>query len=308
MVASIKVGQTPGPVTLGGQWAFVANMSDGTVTQIERKTGKAVATIAVADPKVLRTQGCAPDSVHAYYSGSWGWRLCDTPYAIGWDGSSLWALDNGNQQLVRIDPSTHKTAEHVALPGMGWSVAFRDGKGWVTGWNDHALYVVDLATRKLADVVTDLDHGPAMLAAGAGSVWVICVRGDGIGHLDRIDLATDKVTGRYDIEWFSTAVITASGAVYVRGTYGGDISRINASTGKVEWTQPGPGFIGRQGIDELGASSTGVWLSGPTTARIDPATGQIADRIPTPSSSVTAAENEIWLMQLTGSAAEFKWK
>ena len=158
------------------------------------------------------------------------------------------------------------------------------------------------------DVVTDLDHGPAMLAAGAGAVWVICVRGDGIGHLDRIDPATDKVTGRYDIEWFSTAVITASGAVYVRGTYGGDISRINASTGRVEWTQPGPGFIGRQGIDELGASSTGVWLSGPTTARIDPATGQIADRIPSPSSSVTAAENEIWLMQLTGSAAEFKWK
>jgi hypothetical protein len=129
MVASVTVGQTPGPVTLGGQWAFVANMSDGTVTQIERKTGKAIATISVADPKVLRAQGCAPDSVHAYYSGSWGWRLCDTPYAIGWDGSSLWALDNGNQQLVRIDPSTHQTAERVALPGMGWSVAFGDGKG-----------------------------------------------------------------------------------------------------------------------------------------------------------------------------------
>src|SRR6202022_782211 len=109
--ASVKVGQTPGPVTLGGQWAFVANMSDGTVTQIERKTGKAVATISVADPKVLRAQGCAPDSVHAYYSGSWGWRLCDTPYAIGWDGAGAWAVHNRNAQLVPIDPSPHKTAE-----------------------------------------------------------------------------------------------------------------------------------------------------------------------------------------------------
>jgi outer membrane protein assembly factor BamB len=150
-------------------------------------------------------------------------------------------------------------------------------------------------------VVTDLDHGPAMLAAGAGSVWVVCVRGDGLGHLDRIDPATDKVTGRYDIEWFSTAVITANGAVYVRGTYGGDISRINASTGTVEWTQPGPGFIGRQGIDALGASPNGIWLSGPTTARI-------VDRIPSPSSSVTASDNEVWVMQITGSAAEFKSK
>ncbi len=147
MVASTKVGQTPGPITLGGQWAFVANMSDGTVSQIQRSTGKVVATIPVADPKVLRAEGCAPDSVHAYYSGSWGWRACDTPYAIGWDGSSLWALDNGNQQLVRIDPNTHKTAEHVGLPGMGWSVAFGAGKGWVSGWNDHSLYVVDVQAR-----------------------------------------------------------------------------------------------------------------------------------------------------------------
>jgi hypothetical protein len=307
MVASIRVGQTPGPITLGGQWAFVANMSDGTVSQIQRSTGKVVATIPVADPKVLRAQGCAPDSVHAYYSGSWGWRACDTPYAIGWDGSSLWALDNGNQQLVRIDPNTHKTAEHVGLPGIGWSVAFGAGKGWVSGWNDHSLYVVDVQSRKLADVVTDLDHGPAMLAYGAGAVWVICVRGaDRTGHLDRIDPATDMVTGRYTIEWFSTAAITDAGAVYVRGTYGGDVSRINASTGATEWTQPGPGFIGRQGIDELGASATGVWLSGPTTARVDPATGQIAERIPTPSSSVTADSSEVWVMQLTGNATEFK--
>src|SRR5260370_17684926 len=91
MVASVRVGQTPGPITLGGQWAFVANMSDGTVSQIQRSTGKLVATIPVADPKVLRAQGCAPDSVHAYYSGSWGCRACHTPTAIDWAASSTCA-------------------------------------------------------------------------------------------------------------------------------------------------------------------------------------------------------------------------
>src|SRR5258708_8222446 len=131
MVANVKVGQTPGPITLGGQWAFVANMSDGTVSQIQRSTGRVVATIPVADPKVLRAQGCAPDSVHAYFSGSWGWRACDTPYAIGWDRSSLWALDHGNQQLLLIDPNTHKTAQHLRLPGIGRSAAFRTGTGGV---------------------------------------------------------------------------------------------------------------------------------------------------------------------------------
>lgn len=309
MVEHTRVGQTPGPITLGGRWAFVANMSDGTVTQIERATGRVVATITVADPKVLRAQGCAPDSVHAYYSGSWGWRLCDTPYAIGWDGASLWAVDNGNKQLIRVDPATHKTVEHVDLPGMAWSLAFGQGKAWVSGYSDHSLYVVDVQTRKLAAVLTDLDNGPAMLADGAGAVWVICVRGvNGVGHLDRVDPTTMQVIGRYDIEWFSTGVIVENGAVYVRGSYGGDISRINASTGTVEWSQPGPGFIGRQGIDELGASPNGIWLSGPTTARIDLASGQIGERIMKPSSSVTADQGEVWMMQLDGSVAEFKWQ
>jgi outer membrane protein assembly factor BamB len=309
MVRHIKVGQTPSPVTLGDKWAFVANMSDGTVTQIERASGKVLATITVADPKVLRAQGCAPDSVHAYYSGSWGWRACDTPYGIGWDGSSLWALDNGNTQLVRVDPAGHKAADRIDLPGIGWSMAFGDGKAWVSGYADHSLYVVDLQTRKLATVISDLDHGPATLVDGAGAVWVVCVRGvDGIGHLDRIDPVAAKVIGRYDIEWWSTGVVSENGAVYIRGSYGGDISRINASTGATEWTQPGPGFIGRQGIDELGVTPTGIWLSGPTTSRVDPGTGQIAERIPVPSSSVATDHGEVWMIQLDGSVAEFKWQ
>ena len=309
LVQHIKVGETPSPVILGDKWAFVANMSDGTVTQIDRATGKVLATIAVADPKVLRAQGCAPDSVHAYYSGSWGWRACDTPYAIGWDGSALWALDNGNTQLVRVDPANHNATDRIDLPGIGWSIAFGDGKAWVSGYADHSLYVVDLQTRKLATVVPDLDHGPATLVDGAGAVWVVCVRGvDGIGHLDRVDPVTTKVIGRYDIEWWSTGVVSENGAVYIRGSYGGDISRINASTGALEWTQPGPGFIGRQGIDELGVTPTGIWLSGPTTSRIDPGTGQIAERIPVPSSSVAADRGEVWMIQLDGSVAEFKWK
>jgi hypothetical protein len=65
MLAHLQVGQTPGPVTLGAPWAFVPDMSDGAVTQIDRSNGRIVGTIKVGDPKVLRDMGCATDSVHA---------------------------------------------------------------------------------------------------------------------------------------------------------------------------------------------------------------------------------------------------
>src|SRR5262249_33830673 len=123
VVAHISVGKTPGPVRLGGQWAFVPNMSEGTVTQIERTSGRVVATVPVTDPRVLRDQGCAPDSVHAYHSASWGWRACNTPYAIAWDGAALWALDNGRMQLVRVDPVSGRVTDQIDLPGTGWDLA-----------------------------------------------------------------------------------------------------------------------------------------------------------------------------------------
>lgn len=305
-VAHIKVGLTTGPITLGGRWAFVPDMSDGTVTQIDRATGKIVATIKVADPHVLRSQGCAPDSVHAYYSGSWGWRLCDTPYATAWDGSSLWALDNGNTRLVRVDPATHQSGDYVTLPGNGWAVAIAGSTAWVSGFTaEHSLYEVDLTARRVVATISDLDTGPASLAVDPSGVWVICARA-GTGHLDRIEPSTGRVTRRSVIEWWSITTIAYGGSLYVRGTFGGDISRVNTTTGAVEWSQPGPGFIGRQGIDQIAAAPDGIWMDGPTTARIDPATGLIAERLPVISTSVAADANELWLVHIDGSVGEYK--
>lgn len=307
MTAHTTVGLTPGPVTLGGAWAFVADMGQGEVSELDRSTGRVLATIKVADPRALRAQGCAPTSVHAYYSGSWGWRMCDTPYAIAWDGTSLWALDNGDRELVRVDPVKHRVAGSLAIPGTGWSLAIANGVAFVSGMADpHALYAVNLASGAVSSTEA-LDTGPASLAADSSAVWVACVR-TGTGHLDRVDPATLQVTGRYPIEWWSTAVAAASGAVFVRGTFGGDITRLDASSGRVGWNAPGPGFIGRQGIDEIGVVSNGVWMSGPTTSRVDLATGQVVERIPMPSETVAAADGEVWLVELNGSIAKFQLK
>jgi hypothetical protein len=307
MVAHVMVGRTPGPVRLGGRWAFVPNMGDGTVTQIDQGTGRIMATIKVADPKVLRDQGCAPDSVHAYYSGSWGWRACNTPFAVAWDGSFLWALDNGRRQLLRVDPTTHTVTDQISLPGTGWDLAIAGTTAWISGNDaDHSVYVVDLSRRIVVATIGDLDQGTAALAAGPNGVWVLCARA-ATGHLDRIDPATSRVVDRYPSEWWSTAVIESQGAVYVRGTYGGDISRINVLSGVMMWTQPGPGFIGTNGLDELGAAPDGVWLSGPTTVRVDPGTGRITERIKVSSTSVAAGADEVWLGLLDGSVAEFRY-
>jgi len=307
LTAQAKVGRTPGPVVLGDKWAFVANMSDGTLTEIDRATGRVAATITVADPSLLRAQGCAPDSVHAYYSGSWGWRACDTPYAIAWGGSRLWALDNGARQLVGVDPTAHAVATKISLPGTGWSLTILEQTAYVSGFDaNHDLYVVDLQAGTVR-TVANLDTGTATLASDSSGVWVACVRA-GHGYLDHVDPTSLAVTGRYPIDWWSTAVVTDQGAVYVRGTFGGEILKLDEASGTLQWTEPGPGFIGRQGIDQMGPAPDGIWMSGPTTARVDLASGGIVDTIRMPSASVATGGGEVWLIELNGAVARFQLK
>jgi outer membrane protein assembly factor BamB len=303
MVEHFRTSDLTGPVVLGGPWAFVPNMSEGTVTQIDRGSGKTVATIDVADPRILRDQGCAPDSEHAWDSRSWGWRACDTPYAIAWDGSELLALDNGRKQLVRVDPARHRVMARIALPGSGWAIAGDKATAWVSGWDDDSLYAVDLQSGHITASIRGLDQGPSTLAIGFGSVWVVCARGT--GQLDQIDPASFKVIARYPIGLWSTSV-AASDAVYIRGSNGGDISRIDPITGLVVWRQSAPAFLGRPGIDQIAVTSEGVWLSGTSTTLMNVHMGETADKVAVASSAVAAAGNELWLVELDGSVAELR--
>jgi hypothetical protein len=184
-----------------------------------------------------------------------------------------------------------------------------EGKAFVSGYPEHALYVVDVQSQLITAVVKNLDLGPATLAYGAGAVWVNCVVGtDGVGYLDRIDPVAAHVVARYPIEWWSEDVASAQDTVYMRGSFGGDITRIDTGSGAAHWTQSGPGFIGRQGIDQLGIAANGVWVSGPTTVLFDAEKGQVIDRIQVPSTAVAADGGEVWLLEVDGSIGKFKWQ
>jgi outer membrane protein assembly factor BamB len=213
------------------------------------------------------------------------------------------ALDNGRKELARVDPANHRVIARIPLPGTGWAIAADQSTAWVSGWDDDSLYAVNLQTEGIAASIRGLGQGPSTLAIGFGSVWVICARGK--GQLDRIDPASFKVTGRYPIGAWSDAVVTFD-AVYIRGSNGGDLSRVDPTTGAVVWRQISPAFLGRPGIDQIAATSEGIWMSGASTSLINPQTGEIAAKVALPSMAVAAAGNELWLVELDGSVAELR--
>ncbi len=298
--ARFKAGRTAGPVTLAGRWAFVPNMGDGTVTQIDRAARRVVATIPVSDPQQLLNEGCAPADNHAYFYGSWGLRECNTPFALGWDGRSLWAIDNGARQLVQVDPVAHLAGRRIDLPGKGWDISIAGGTAWVSGYWDDAVYRVDLARGQLVGRIDGLDHGPAALATGPEALWVVCARA---GRVLKISPTDSRVVASFSVERWSVDVVPLATAVLIRGTDGHDISRLGAADGSVQWTSPGPMAMGYYGVDHVGVAPNGVWLSGPVTARVDAATGEIAETIRFPSMSASFEHDELWLIGLDGSVS-----
>jgi hypothetical protein len=214
---------------------------------------------------------CSTTSEHAYYFGSWGLRKCDTPYAIAWDGSALWALDNGLREVVNIDPST--ASDHRGDP------AARHGLG-------HRVFRLD--------------------SLGGRAIRTTCCTKSisAPGYIDRVDPLSMRVAGRYPIGWYSDDVIEHDGAIFVRT--GGLLSRFNTDIDAIEWSTSGPGFLGRPGIDELGVASDGIWLSGSSTERMDPRTGRILESIQIGSAAVAVSDGRLWLLELDGTVTEMR--
>jgi len=73
----------------------------------------------------------------------------------------------------------------------------------------------------------------------------------------------------------------------------------------VQWTKPGPKAAGYYGVDHVGIAPNGLWLSGPTTARINLSTGEIAERISRASMAASFESDELWLIGLDGSVSEY---
>ncbi len=136
--AHLVAGRRVGPVIRGGSWAFVASTGDGTLTELDRSSGRPIATIPVSDEAALIAHGRQPSSVHALSFGSWLRRDRDAPHALAWDDGSL-----GDRQRRaaggRGGPCRHAIARTIDLPGRGFDLAISGGTAWVTGYRTNQV-------------------------------------------------------------------------------------------------------------------------------------------------------------------------
>jgi hypothetical protein len=214
----------------------------------------------------------------------------NTPYLIAATDSAVYVAGDGN--VMRIDPSTGKVVEHVALGGRLRALLTAQGRLWVTADGGR---LVQLNPDTLHTVATRHVTGhPDAITTDAGAVLVT---DDRDRTLTRMGIANGKVTGTTSIgangAGRPSQITVYAGSIWVyEGT-----TVLRVATGKLQLldriTVPGGG-------GSIAAGTGGVWVSGNFgVARIDPATGAL-DRplaVGQAGAAIATTGDAVWVVQ-----------
>jgi YVTN family beta-propeller protein len=224
---TIQVGRNPIRLAAGFGSIWVANQTEQTLSRIDARTAQLLATIptpALA-PKQLAV---GAGSVWALASYSLlridpatnkatlvdaDWELVDGGLTVA--GGWVWLSGRaypGVQPIVRVNPATNRKADTVPTDADG-ALAAGGGSIWQASSVTQSIHRLDPRSgRTLAEI--PLGVVPKHLTAGDGSLWV----GSDSGRVTRIDMATNTVTGTFQVGGRAPAVTMGLGSVWIVDT------------------------------------------------------------------------------------------
>jgi hypothetical protein len=185
-------------------------------------------------------------------------------------GSAWVGLSRGEAgSVVRIDLATNEVVAEIQLQGTPWRkrIASTDDAVWVA--SSGLLERIDPATNTVVASVELPNKSISAITADDAAVWVVMIGDDGgqpTGVLVRIDTATNEVAAEIplgpEVAGYEDEVMLGAGSVWVLS---------------VQW------------FEEEDAEH------GSDLIRIDPATNQVAARIPVGGFHMVMGTDEVWV-------------
>jgi YVTN family beta-propeller protein len=234
---TIRVGHNPSRLAAGYGSVWAAN-NDGTVSRIDARTGRLTAAIAVTG---IRPSDLAVGAGAVWVTSGAGARLMRVdpasnqqvavpegldaaPNGIAVVDGLVWlSYDGPPSHVTRVDPSTNRVVGMITTAGDG-QLAVGGGSVWQTGIAAQAVYRLDPRSGRLRDRIP-IGMVPDRLTVGAGPLWV----GSASGKVTRIDLATDRVTGTFQVAGPAPAAAAGAGSVWIVDTAHAALLRVHPS-------------------------------------------------------------------------------
>ncbi len=248
VVDVIRVGRLPVATALAGDFVWVANVGDSTLTRIDTRSGQAQTIGGLNSPT-----GIAAD-----------------------DNGNVWVTTAAYEQVIRVSGKTLRPDVTIPLKHNAFLPAVGAGSLWVTepphNLGEHGtLARISLATTKL-ERRFPVGVFPVAVAVGERAVWVV---NGADASVSRISLSDGSVQ-RIPVGLAPGGIGIGFGSVWL--TAGKNtIWRLNPETRQVDQIiDVGGGPFG------LTVGPDAVWATLPetgTVVRIDPRTNQVVKRI-----------------------------
>jgi outer membrane protein assembly factor BamB len=278
IAATVPVGPMPSQVAVGSDAVWLASWGGGALLRIEPSTRRIVWRTRVGESQngpLGVAVGKAAVWVPNFADGRlWAFdkhdgrpqRMIDVnggggvAIAATAGREVLWAaccaMETGGLQgqLTRIDTATARVTARIGLRGNPQGVVVGAGAVWV-GDLSNGVWRIDPTT---ARVVLRLPvAAPLALAADSGVLWVAAgpTGPTSGGWLVRIDPASNRVASRFPLVGTPADVAAGDGVVWVTQPDIGELTAVDAASGKITARVPLPGAT------SVAVSRDTVWVS-----------------------------------------------
>jgi len=246
---------------------WISNKPKNSVSRIDPKTNRVVATIAVgkapcaglaADFGSVWVPSCGEGSIWRVDAKSQtvlakiATGVADTEGGIAAGEGSVWMPCDASGVLARIDPKTNAVVSRIRISPGSYTAVTGERSVWVTSTKNNAVTRIDARSEKIQATIP-VGPSPRFLATGLNAVWVL---NQGDGSVSRIDPASNKViaTIPVGVPGEGGDIATGEGAVWVTAM-GKPLSRIDPATNRVVKQ-----FVGKGG-DALRLGHGSLWLA-----------------------------------------------
>ena len=206
VVADVPVGQNPGALGLDDASAWVANLSDRTMSKVDRVSARVLKMFGLPGAPVSVTVGDGMVWIGNGFDGTLDRIMASFDQlagpmspsgeqrgllAVAASPGDLW-VGLANDELVRLDPSNLAVKTTFALAERAQSIATIGSTPWYVAHNTHVVREVDPANLLSPREVPFNGDGRAVVR-DAGSIWVLTDAPEQLVEVDPAAAAVKRV-------------------------------------------------------------------------------------------------------------------
>jgi YVTN family beta-propeller protein len=150
-----------------------------------------------------------------------------SPCGMAFGAGSVWVEDYTGNAVTRVDATTGKAQRDYPVGQQPYDVAFAGGAAWATDYLDGTLTRIDAATGTTSKV--QISGTPIGIAPSHGLLWVA----NGSTRVTKVDPATGKVVGTVEVGLATTWTAYDDTHLWVSDTAGGLVVVLDTVTSRV---------------------------------------------------------------------------